>query len=238
MVAGLITVFVPQEFFALFVDNSLLSMLVVLAFAVPMYICATGSIPIAVALMLKGLSPGAALVLLMAGPAANVASILVVNKVMGVRALVIYLVSIIGGSMAFGLFVDYVLPREWFVEPLRQISACHDCGVSWFNMACTALLGGLLINALVRRYIHKGGCCCHHGHEEKQTEHVHALNVTVMGMSCNHCRKNVEKAIAAVDGVESVTVELSTGLATIVGSASREAIRKAVDEIGFSIKEE
>lgn len=238
VVAGLITVFVPQEFFALFVDNSLLSMLVVLAFAVPMYVCATGSIPIAVALMLKGLSPGAALVLLMAGPAANVASILVVNKVMGVRALVIYLVSIIGGSMAFGLFVDYILPREWFVEPLRQISACHDCGVSWFNTACTALLGGLLINALVRRHIHKGGCCCHHGHEEKQTVHVHALNVTVVGMSCNHCRKNVEKAIAAVDGVESVTVELSTGLATIVGSASREAIRKAVDEIGFSIKEE
>ena len=68
VIAGLITVFVPESFFALFADKPLLSMLLVLAFAIPMYLCATGSIPIAVALMLKGLSPGTALVLLMALP--------------------------------------------------------------------------------------------------------------------------------------------------------------------------
>ena len=75
IVAGLITVLVPDSFFEVFKDNSLASMLLVLAFAIPMYLCATGSIPIAVALMLKGLTPGSALVLLMAGPACNMASI-------------------------------------------------------------------------------------------------------------------------------------------------------------------
>ena len=89
VVAGIITVAVPNEFFALFADNSLLSMLLVLLFALPMYLCATGSIPIAVALMLKGLSPGAALVLLMAGPAVNFASMLVVGKVLGKKTLFI-----------------------------------------------------------------------------------------------------------------------------------------------------
>ena len=89
VVAGLITLFVPDSFFALFADNSLLSMLIVLLFAMPMYLCATGSIPIAVALMMKGLSPGTALVLLMAGPAVNAASMMVVGKVLGRRTLLL-----------------------------------------------------------------------------------------------------------------------------------------------------
>ena len=108
VVAGLITLFVPDSFFALFADNSLLSMLIVLLFAMPMYLCATGSIPIAVALMMKGLSPGTALVLLMAGPAVNAASMMVVGKVLGRRTLLLYLASIIGGAMAFGLAITII----------------------------------------------------------------------------------------------------------------------------------
>ena len=77
VVAGMITTLVPDQWFEVFKDNSLLSILLVLCISVPMYVCATGSIPIAVALMMKGLTPGAALVLLMAGPACNVASLLV-----------------------------------------------------------------------------------------------------------------------------------------------------------------
>ena len=79
VVAGLITVFVPDSLFDAFRDNTVASMLLVLVISVPMYLCATGSIPIAVALMMKGLTPGAALVLLMAGPACNMASMLVVR---------------------------------------------------------------------------------------------------------------------------------------------------------------
>ena len=87
VVAGLITALVPDAWFTAFRDNSLLSILFVLVFAIPMYLCATGSIPIAVALMMKGLTPGAGLVLLMAGPASNMASILVIRKVLGNRTL-------------------------------------------------------------------------------------------------------------------------------------------------------
>lgn len=80
LVAALINVAVPDEFFLSFGNQPLLQMLVILVVAVPMYICSTGSIPVAAALMMKGLSPGAALVMLMAGPAVNIASILVVKK--------------------------------------------------------------------------------------------------------------------------------------------------------------
>ena len=99
VIAGLITVLVPDSVFTYFEGNTLASMVLVLLIAIPMYLCATGSIPIAVALMLKGLTPGAGLVLLMAGPACNMASILVIRKVLGAKTQMLYLVSIILGCL-------------------------------------------------------------------------------------------------------------------------------------------
>lgn len=232
VVAGLITVFVPDEFFALFADNSLLSMLVVLLCAVPMYLCATGSIPIAVALMLKGLSPGTALVLLMAGPAVNVASMLVLGKVMGRRTLSIYLSSIIMGAMAFGLAVDYMLPREWFTTPVARISEGCEAGPSWFNVACAVLLGALLVNALVRRYLGSKDECAE-GICRTTSAEYH-----IEGLRCNHCRANAEKAIAALEGVESVTIELASGRAVVSGCVGREQISRAVEAIGFKLRDD
>ena len=158
IVAALITVFVPEKWFEVFKDNTALSMLLVLAISIPMYICATGSIPIAVALMLKGLTPGAALVLLMAGPAANMASILVIREKLGTRTLITYLASIITGAVLFGFVIDELLPREWLTSSLIATQNCHGTG-TWFQWLCTAILCSLLINAFV--FQRKKSCCCH-----------------------------------------------------------------------------
>ena len=154
VIAGLITVFVPDEFFALFRGNTQLSMLLVLCIAIPMYICATGSIPIAVALMMKGLTPGAALVLLMAGPACNMASILVINKTLDRKSLVLYLVSIITMAILWGHVVDYLLPAEWFQMALSVGRCCIEESTSWLNWSSTIVLGILLLNALWHTYRH------------------------------------------------------------------------------------
>ena len=154
VIAGLITVFVPDEFFALFRVNTQLSMLLVLCIAIPMYICATGSIPIAVALMMKGLTPGAALVLLMAGPACNMASILVINKTLDRKSLVLYLVSIITMAILWGHVVDYLLPAEWFQMALSVGRCCIEESTSWLNWSSTIVLGLLLLNALWHTYRH------------------------------------------------------------------------------------
>lgn len=237
IVAGLITVFVPDTFFATFQDNTLLSIALVLAFAIPMYLCATGSIPIAVALMLKGLSPGAALVLLMAGPASNAASMLVVSKVLGRKTMLFYLLSIIGGATVFALGIDYLLPQEWFTAPLKQLHTCCADGSSAFNIGATIVLGLLLINALVWRYAVKksdeGSCGC--DGSCGFASHTQTAVYRVSGMSCNHCRTNVEKAISQIEGVESVSVDLSTETATVTGTASEDEIRQAVESIGFKI---
>lgn len=236
VVAGLITVFVPESFFALFADNSFLSMLLVLAFAIPMYLCATGSIPIAAALMLKGLSPGTALVLLIAGPAVNVASTLVIGKVMGKKTLLIYLSSIVLCSILFGLGIDYLLPREWFISPLAHIHDCHSQGLSWFNLGCSLLLLALLCNAFIQKFRSGKHCCCDGQSCECSGERAAGKwEFVVKGMSCNHCRANVERAIANVDGVERVEVELAGGNVAVYGDVDRESVAKSVEALGFEV---
>ncbi len=229
IVAGLITVFVPESAFEVFKDNSLASMLLVLCIAVPMYLCATGSIPIAIALMMKGLTPGAGLVLLMAGPACNMASILVINKVLGRKTLIAYLASIITGAVGFGLMIDHVLPRQWFISNLvAQDTCCHETQ-SWFAIACSILLMVLLANALIRDF------------SKSKTTTINSDTMKkrfiINGMNCNHCRMSAEKAILSVAGVTSATVDLATKVAIVEGTATAEAICKAVEEVGFTCSE-
>lgn len=226
VVAGLITVFVPQSFFALFSDNSLLSMLIVLVFAIPMYLCATGSIPIAVALMMKGLSPGTALVLLMAGPAVNAASMLVVGKVLGKKTLIIYILSIVLGSILFGLGIDYLLPREWFTATVAEMATAS--GPSVFNMICTAVLLVLLSVAMFLRFRQNRKCT-----DEACVNDEHIYKVE--GLRCNKCRENAEKAIASISGVESVSIDLASGDALVKGIFDEESMTKAVEALGFKV---
>ncbi|EJX00484.1 permease [gut metagenome] len=239
IIAGLITVFVPDSFFAIFTDKPLFSMLLVLAFAIPMYLCATGSIPIAVALMMKGLSPGTALVLLMAGPAVNAASILVISKVMGKETLKLYLTSIILGAICFGLGIDYLLPREWFTAPLAQMQSYHQEGINYLHLGSFILLTLLLINAFIQRYRTSSTCSCHAHHNtcnsEKEIEEG-CLTITVKGMTCNHCKSNVEKAILHIEKVTQVEANLTNGQVVVYGKTTPEAIKDAVESIGFEVE--
>lgn len=161
-VAGIITALVPDTWFAVFQGNSLLSILFVLLLSIPMYLCATGSIPIAVALMLKGLTPGAALVLLMAGPASNAASIVVIRKELGWRTLLVYLSSLVLGAVVFGLAIDLLLPEAWFTQALHLTEDCCEEGPGLFSIVSTLVLALLLLNAFSPVKVWKGkGCSCH-----------------------------------------------------------------------------
>jgi hypothetical protein len=108
LLAGLITVVIPPDMFGKYLGAGLPAMLIMLAVGIPLYICATASTPIAAALILKGVSPGAALVFLLAGPATNIASLTVLTGVLGKRATAIYLASIAVCAVLFGLLVDQV----------------------------------------------------------------------------------------------------------------------------------
>ena len=229
LIAALITEFVPTDFFASLAEYPLIAMLAVVAVAVPMYVCATGSIPIALSLMLKGLSPGTALVLLMAGPAANFASVTLLSRELGRRAAAIYIASIVVGAILFGLAADYLMPRSWF--PLPQAATGGSCHATMatpglFSAICGVILAVLLIVAMCSNIIkpHK------HNH---LNENNMSKQYQIKGMNCVHCQKSAQTAIAAVPGVESVTVNLSDGVATVEGNPDDEAVFAAISAAGF-----
>lgn len=231
LIAGLITIFVPDSWFTLLRGNSLASMLLVLLMAMPMYVCATGSIPIAVALMLKGLTPGAALVLLMAGPACNFASMIVVRKVLGLRTTLVYMLSIVLGAVGFGLVVDFLQAsgRVNFLGHLLQEHACCGAGDSWFAWTASVALLLLLVNALLLRHRSQKNTTSTPNDMSTQVYHVE-------GIDCNHCRQSAEKALQSVEGVTSASVDLATKEARVEGTASREALAKALSDIGFELR--
>lgn len=107
-IAGIITFFFPENLTAWANDHRFLSMLVMLVAGIPMYVCATASTPIAAALILKGLNPGAALVFLLAGPATNAATMGVVKNIFNTRALGIYLAMISACSLLMGILLDSI----------------------------------------------------------------------------------------------------------------------------------
>ncbi len=106
LLAGLITALVPADVMTRYLGGGLPAMLVMLAAGIPLYICATASTPIAAALILKGVSPGAALVFLLVGPATNVTSLTVLLKILGKRATLIYLLAIALCAVFAGLALD------------------------------------------------------------------------------------------------------------------------------------
>ena len=223
LVAALIQVAVPDEFFLNFGRQPLLQMLVIL----PMYICSTGSIPVAAALMMKGLSPGAALVMLMAGPAVNLASILVVRKALGRRFTWIYLLVIVGFSILFGLLVNAIGIE---VKPMSSGDACcaADAAIpGTFKLVCAIVLTLLILFALAaklfERFSHKA---------VGQDTVVYAVE----GMHCSHCEASVLRAVEAVPGVESAEASAPGKRLTVKGAAAEDDIRAAVEKAGYTFR--
>jgi uncharacterized membrane protein YraQ (UPF0718 family)/regulator of protease activity HflC (stomatin/prohibitin superfamily) len=151
--AGLIVVLVPDDFFR---DGTLFSgwtaMLVMLVVGLPLYICASATTPVAAALMAKGLDPGAALVLLLAGPAANIATMLIVKQLLGRQVLVAYLASIAACSLALGALVNALYPFLGLDPTAMRVG---DAAATYgpFAMLAAALVAVLVLRSAVRQRV-------------------------------------------------------------------------------------
>lgn len=225
VLAGIIAVAVPDGFLTGLRDYPLLNMLLILVVAVPMYVCATGSIPVAMALMLKGLSPGAALVFLMAGPATNAAAMIVIGKALDRRAMVLYTLSIVLGAIVFGLVIDYLLPASWFALSSAGDACCEMDAFPWWKILCAVIFVILLINAMLHKHQH---------HHEASVSDSGAACFIVRGMQCNHCKASVERTIGAIDGVTSVDVNLADGTVTVSGNVDPATVVEQVEGLGFN----
>lgn len=198
VIAGVISVMVPDSFMQTYLGGGIQSMLVMLAVGIPFYICATASTPIAAALILKGISPGAALVFLLAGPATNAATISVVYGLFRKRATVIYLASIAVSAIGMGLLLDQVY--NWLQIP--AVSVAGEAGEShhhWAGNLMAVVLLFLMVRSLAKRWIRtrKGeptccasGQCTSLGHidgADVGCSHAHGAEPPMAGSIENNC---------------------------------------------------
>ena len=133
-------------------EYSWLSYLIAIAIAVPMYVCATASLPIAAGLMLSGVSAGAAFVFLSAGPATNTVTIGVVKKMIGTKSLYIYLGSIIFGSVIFGLGLDYIFNINDI--DVKSLIHLHE-EASIVDIVSSGILWALILYFIAKPYFKK-----------------------------------------------------------------------------------
>ena len=147
VLAGVIGAFVNKEFFEQYLGNHVVSMLVMLAVGLPLYVCATASTPMAAMLVLRGLNPGAALVFLLVGPATNLATVLTVGKMFGKLSAALYVGMIAAMSLAFGFALD-ALVGAWHVDMTK--GHVHGFVPHWVQMAGAVVLAVWLLVAVAR----------------------------------------------------------------------------------------
>ena len=225
VIGGLIAALLPQDFFERTIGSPVLAYGLILLASIPIYVCATGSIPVALALVMKGLSPGAAFVFLMAGPATNAASLTVIWKTLGRRSALIFLLAIVGGAVGGGIVFDMM-----FADSFRQTIMHLHTGSGWFHwvkITGSMVLAVLLAIVLIPRK----------GMSLKTGNMFDAdMEFQVDGMTCNNCRLRVEKTVVAVAGVASVEVALAGGHVKVKGSPDPEALEAALDEAGYPVR--
>jgi uncharacterized membrane protein YraQ (UPF0718 family) len=153
LLAGAITALVPESLVSGALGAGIWAYLGMLAISLPMYVCATMSTPVAAALILKGMSPGAALVLLMAGPATNMATITMVGAMLGRRSLAIYLASIIGCTLALAFVTDIIYAGLGISAQATIGKAAAELIPAWLEIAAAALLAVLVLAAYWRKIV-------------------------------------------------------------------------------------
>jgi copper chaperone CopZ len=190
--------------------------------------------------MLKGFSPGAALVLLMAGPATNAATITMIGKVLGRKSVISFLGTVIIGALLSGLFIDYFLPPEWFriSEHFGHMGHNHEMLPAWLKTGSAIVLTLLIINGYLQKYLTTRRISTLMDTSSVfSAEKIQTLRVG--GMTCNHCKANVENSIKSVPGVKDVNVDLTTGKVKITGNSfDLEKIKYGIKSIGYKIIKE
>lgn len=156
ILAAAIKTWVPTDFLTQWGDG-VIAMFVMALIGIPMYICATASTPLAVGFLAAGLSPGAVLVFLMAGPATNVSTMGMIKQEMGMRTLCLYLFSVISASIGFGYLLNVIVnvfSLQHFIQMQSNIHN-HGANVQVIYLVCAILLAALMLRIGVNTAIAK-----------------------------------------------------------------------------------
>jgi copper chaperone CopZ len=235
VVSALINTYLPVGTLSVFADlGPLAAGSMVLLISLPLYVCATASVPIAAAMVANGLPVGAALVFLMAGPATNIATIGAIYRGFGRRQLGVYLGVLIVGSIGFGALFDFGAASgvdlgfgawsELQAEPDHQHRA-------WWAVASAIVLGVLIARLALKDLLRFGR---KHASRLFRTDRGEELVAAVGGMRCGACVRKVEAALLELDGVISAVVTRNPDRAVVRGAIDRARIDQAILAAGYS----
>ena len=219
-----ITVWVPPDAMAGWSElDPAVAGLAALLVALPLYVCATASVPIAAALVVQGMPTGAALVFLMAGPATNIATIGAVKRAFGNRVLAVYLGTVIFGSLGLAYLYDAFMPFEALAATL------HEHSHPWWAWASAIMLAGLFVYFAFEDL--RGAWA-----RRRAADSQIAVTLEVEGLTCNNCVRKLERALQRTDGVSAATVTLAPGRAVVEGSVATDELAAVVRSVGYVVK--
>lgn len=231
IIAGIIAAVFPDDFFVKYLNYPIASMILMLAIGIPMYVCAAASTPIAASLIMKGVSPGAALVFLLTGPATNAITISTVVKTLGKKAAAVYLLSIGIISFLLGYLLNIITIKYGFNKIIMIHQ--HEMIPEWLKISGSAvlciMLGWYYLNMkILVKNSKKGG------------DEVGGLKTTinVKGMTCMHCASNVKKAVQAVLGTSDITVDIEKGNVTFLldDNMDAEEVKASIVSAGYEVR--
>lgn len=231
LLAGLISALAPDNLLANLPGGVYASILLTTIIAIPFYICSTGSIPLALALIASGLPVSAALVLLIAGPATNIATIATMRKTLGGRETTIYVASVIVTSWIAALVFHMSLDTGGFTgQHLHEM----EIGI-WKQLAGVALLGALGFAYWSENRTKPSGSISDPLDASPNMENA---ILRIDGMTCSHCRESAMNGLQNLPFAKRVEVDLKSGQARISGSQiDRDAIARKLDSLGFSLRD-
>jgi len=217
VIGGILTAVIPEDLILSHFSNPWIHFIIMLVIAIPLYVCATGSIPIAAALIQKGFAPGAALVFLIAGPATNTVTLSFVWSKLGKKAFYFYLSSIIIVSLVVGWLFNLL----WF-RLGGDIAFVHHHS-KMIPPVVTITSGAVLLVLILRGLIHT----------RKEVADM-KLELSVKDMTCKHCQMTVKNAVESIPGVEKVVVDLGKKIVGVNGNVSAESVEKAIRNVGYT----
>ncbi|MEE8341337.1 MAG: permease [Candidatus Neomarinimicrobiota bacterium] len=217
LIGGVLTVAIPQEFIEQFLPYQWMHFIIMLGVALPLYVCATGSIPIAAAFLQMGFSPGAALVFLITGPATNTVTLSFVRLKLGKKAFYLYIISIVSISLIAGIVFNYV-----FAILGGEISIISPHGEHISH--ALRLVSGIILTVII--FV---------GLIKFKQEKVEMKNEFIVGdMTCKHCKMTIEKKLNSLEGVTKVSVNIDEKTVGVDGDTSVDKIEEAIREAGYS----
>ena len=227
IIAGLISYIIPDNFFQNFGGDGILGMLIMIAVGIPLYVCATASIPIAVSLILKGISPGAAFVFLVVGPATNAATITLISRALGKKTIAIYLSVISVFAILGGFLLNYIFT---IIDKPELLIMDHTKESSVFTVITVVLFSILLILSIYRKIRIKFK-------KPELGSEMPNKTFLIEGMTCNHCVANVKDAITGIEGVQEVKINLTQKNAVVDGDYNSEDVKSAIEKAGYKVVE-